>query len=202
MDNRSYPLRRSRRLNAQSGMSSFVKSLGHIAQAGNFSLRHYAAGDHYCMRCQARRFLRTKRRRINSQGNRARIQGGGSSCRLGLGLIQIDPQRGAAWRAAEIQDVARAAEDAGFEAAFCAEVNNDAIASAELMGLKGVARVQPAAEAAQELNVRRLFAGERWIRTIGSAPQQALCRARVERPGRDDPLRRHSDQAVKQSWIN
>jgi alkanesulfonate monooxygenase SsuD/methylene tetrahydromethanopterin reductase-like flavin-dependent oxidoreductase (luciferase family) len=37
--------------------------------------------------------------------------------------------------AAEIQDVARAAEDAGFEAAFCAEVNNDAIASAELMGL-------------------------------------------------------------------
>jgi len=54
---------------------------------------------------------------------------------LGLGLIQIDPQRGAGWRAREIQDVARAAEDAGFEAVFCAEVNNDAIASAELMGL-------------------------------------------------------------------
>jgi alkanesulfonate monooxygenase SsuD/methylene tetrahydromethanopterin reductase-like flavin-dependent oxidoreductase (luciferase family) len=54
---------------------------------------------------------------------------------LGLGLIQIDPQRAASWRAGEIQDVARAAEDAGFEAAFCAEVNNDAIASAELMGL-------------------------------------------------------------------
>jgi alkanesulfonate monooxygenase SsuD/methylene tetrahydromethanopterin reductase-like flavin-dependent oxidoreductase (luciferase family) len=45
--------------------------------------------------------------------------------RLGLGLIQIDPQRGAGWRAGEIQDVARATEDAGFEAAFCAEVNND-----------------------------------------------------------------------------
>lgn len=54
---------------------------------------------------------------------------------LGIGLIQIDPQRGAGWRASEIQDVARAAEDAGFAAAFCAEVNNDAIASAELMGL-------------------------------------------------------------------
>ena len=54
---------------------------------------------------------------------------------LGLGLVQIDPQRGASWRAGEIQDVARAAEDAGFEAAFCAEVNNDAIASAQLMGL-------------------------------------------------------------------
>jgi alkanesulfonate monooxygenase SsuD/methylene tetrahydromethanopterin reductase-like flavin-dependent oxidoreductase (luciferase family) len=54
---------------------------------------------------------------------------------LGLGLIQIDPQRGSSWRAGEIQDIARAAEDAGFEAVFCAEVNNDAIASAELMGL-------------------------------------------------------------------
>jgi alkanesulfonate monooxygenase SsuD/methylene tetrahydromethanopterin reductase-like flavin-dependent oxidoreductase (luciferase family) len=32
-------------------------------------------------------------------------------------------------------DIARAAEDAGFEAIFCAEVNNDAIASAQLMGL-------------------------------------------------------------------
>ena len=54
---------------------------------------------------------------------------------LGLGLIQIDPQRGSSWRAGEIQDIARAAEDAGFEAVFCAEVNNDAIASAQLMGL-------------------------------------------------------------------
>ncbi len=55
--------------------------------------------------------------------------------KLGLGLVQIDPQRGAGWRAAEIQDVARAAEDAGFEAVFCAEVNNDALATAQLMGV-------------------------------------------------------------------
>jgi alkanesulfonate monooxygenase SsuD/methylene tetrahydromethanopterin reductase-like flavin-dependent oxidoreductase (luciferase family) len=54
--------------------------------------------------------------------------------RLGLGLIQIDPQRGAGWRAGEIRDVAAAAEDAGFEAIFCAEVNNDAMAAAQLMG--------------------------------------------------------------------
>ena len=54
---------------------------------------------------------------------------------LGLGLIQIGPQHGAGWRVREIQDVARAAEGAGFEVVFCAEVNNDAIASAELMGL-------------------------------------------------------------------
>jgi hypothetical protein len=34
-----------------------------------------------------------------------------------------------------------------------------------------------------------LSAGGSWIRTLGSAPKQALCRARDERPGRDDPLR-------------
>jgi 5,10-methylenetetrahydromethanopterin reductase len=50
--------------------------------------------------------------------------------RLGLGLIP-----GTGWRAAEMQDVARAAEDAGFEAVFCAEVNIDVIAAAQLMGL-------------------------------------------------------------------
>jgi len=37
--------------------------------------------------------------------------------------------------------------------------------------------------------VRRLTAGGDWIRTLGSAPKQALCRARDERPGREDPLR-------------
>lgn len=49
--------------------------------------------------------------------------------RLGLALIP-----GTGWRAGEIQDIARAAEDAGFEAAFCAEVNIDSIATAQLMG--------------------------------------------------------------------
>ena len=50
--------------------------------------------------------------------------------RLGLGFIP-----GTGWRAGEVQDIARAAEGAGFEAAFCAEVNNDAVATALLMGL-------------------------------------------------------------------
>ena len=50
--------------------------------------------------------------------------------RLGLGLIP-----GTGWRAGEMQDVARAAEDAGFDGVFCAEVNNDAVATALLMGL-------------------------------------------------------------------
>ena len=48
---------------------------------------------------------------------------------MGLGIIP-----GTGWRADEIQDLARVAEDAGFEAVFCAEVNNDAIATAQLMG--------------------------------------------------------------------
>jgi alkanesulfonate monooxygenase SsuD/methylene tetrahydromethanopterin reductase-like flavin-dependent oxidoreductase (luciferase family) len=49
---------------------------------------------------------------------------------LGLGLIP-----GTGWRSNEIQDVARAAEDAGFDAVLCTEVNNDAIGTALLMGL-------------------------------------------------------------------
>ena len=54
--------------------------------------------------------------------------------RLGLGLVQIDPGTGGGWRAHEIRDVARAAENAGFEAVFCTEVNNDVLATALLMG--------------------------------------------------------------------
>ena len=64
-----------------------------------------------------------KATKIKLRGDRARIRGDVVPEALGLGLIQIDPQRGAGWRAREIQDIARAAEDAGFEAAFCAEVN-------------------------------------------------------------------------------
>ena len=49
--------------------------------------------------------------------------------RLGLGLIT-----GVGWRASEIMTVAREAEEAGFDAIFTAEVNNDALATAQLMG--------------------------------------------------------------------
>lgn len=41
---------------------------------------------------------------------------------------------GTGWRAREIEDVAREAEAAGFEAIFNAEVNNDGMATAQLMG--------------------------------------------------------------------
>jgi alkanesulfonate monooxygenase SsuD/methylene tetrahydromethanopterin reductase-like flavin-dependent oxidoreductase (luciferase family) len=49
--------------------------------------------------------------------------------RLALGIIP-----GVGWRAREIQAVAREAEDAGFDAVFAAEVNNDVMATAQLMG--------------------------------------------------------------------
>src|SRR5215831_9044045 len=49
--------------------------------------------------------------------------------RLALGIIP-----GTGWSAREIQTIAREAEDAGFDAIFTAEVNNDALATAQLMG--------------------------------------------------------------------
>src|SRR5205085_7581280 len=49
--------------------------------------------------------------------------------RLGLAVIP-----GVGWRASEVQAVAREAEAAGFDAIFAAEVNNDVLATAQLMG--------------------------------------------------------------------
>src|SRR5215218_31564 len=49
--------------------------------------------------------------------------------RLGLAVIP-----GAGWSAGEIRAVARAAEESGFDAIFAAEVNNDVMATALLMG--------------------------------------------------------------------
>jgi alkanesulfonate monooxygenase SsuD/methylene tetrahydromethanopterin reductase-like flavin-dependent oxidoreductase (luciferase family) len=49
--------------------------------------------------------------------------------RIGLGIIP-----GVGWRARDIQTIAREAEDAGFDGIFAAEVNNDVMATAQLMG--------------------------------------------------------------------
>jgi alkanesulfonate monooxygenase SsuD/methylene tetrahydromethanopterin reductase-like flavin-dependent oxidoreductase (luciferase family) len=49
--------------------------------------------------------------------------------RLGLGVIP-----GIGWSAQEIQTIAREAEDAGFDGIFAAEVNNDVMATVQLMG--------------------------------------------------------------------
>ena len=49
--------------------------------------------------------------------------------RLGLGVIP-----GVGWSAREVQMIARQAEAAGFDAIFAAEVNNDVMATAQLMG--------------------------------------------------------------------
>ena len=49
--------------------------------------------------------------------------------RLGLAVIP-----GVGWSAREVQTIAREAEEAGFDAIFAAEVNNDVMATAQLMG--------------------------------------------------------------------
>src|SRR5919107_513817 len=49
--------------------------------------------------------------------------------RLALAVIP-----GVGWRAAETQAIAREAETAGFDAIVAAEVNNDVMATAQLMG--------------------------------------------------------------------
>src|SRR2546425_7276722 len=49
--------------------------------------------------------------------------------RLAVGVIP-----GVGWSAKEIQTIAREAEEAGFDAIFAAEVNNDVMATAQLMG--------------------------------------------------------------------
>src|SRR5437870_10075991 len=49
--------------------------------------------------------------------------------RLALAVIP-----GAGWSASEVQTIAREAEEAGFDAIFAAEVNNDVMATVQLMG--------------------------------------------------------------------
>jgi alkanesulfonate monooxygenase SsuD/methylene tetrahydromethanopterin reductase-like flavin-dependent oxidoreductase (luciferase family) len=53
----------------------------------------------------------------------------GLAQRLALGVVP-----GAGWRAADIRTVARETEEAGYEALFATEVNNDVLAAAQLMG--------------------------------------------------------------------
>ena len=56
--------------------------------------------------------------------------------RLALAVIP-----GVGWRADEIRAIAREAEDAGFDAIVAAEVNNDVMATAQLMG-EATSRIQ------------------------------------------------------------
>ena len=72
-----------------------------------------------------------------------------SAERLGVTVIP-----GAGWRASDIRDVAKAAEEAGLEAIFTTEVNNDALATAQLMG-SATARIVLPADVARERLRRR-----------------------------------------------
>jgi alkanesulfonate monooxygenase SsuD/methylene tetrahydromethanopterin reductase-like flavin-dependent oxidoreductase (luciferase family) len=81
--------------------------------------------------------------------------------RVALGLIP-----GTGWRAAEIREVARAAEDAGFEAAFCTEVNNNALVTAQSMG-----------EATRRIKVGHL--GSKYL-FAASLSMREVCRFRTD----------------------
>ena len=83
--------------------------------------------------------------------------------RLGLAVIT-----GIGWRASEIQTIAREAEEAGFDAIFAAEVNNDVMATAQLMGAA----------------TRRIKVGT-WIANTLRAPFLRLRAGRVPHRGRD-----------------
>lgn len=75
--------------------------------------------------------------------------------RLGLGIIP-----GVGWRASEIGTIASAAQEAGFDAIFTTEVNNDSLATAQLMG-----------EATQQINVGT------WVASIHMRHSYACAKA-------------------------
>src|ERR1044071_386209 len=83
-----------------------------------------------CPRTAEREGIESYRQANANQSGDENRTGGGMSERLAIGIIP-----GTGWRASEIQDVARAAEDSGLEAIFCTELNNDSIATAQLMGV-------------------------------------------------------------------
>src|SRR5262245_27011251 len=66
---------------------------------------------------------------LDSSSGSSIEEGWAMADRLGLAVIP-----GTGWSAREIESVACEAEDAGFDAIFTTEVNNDALATAQVMG--------------------------------------------------------------------
>ena len=118
--------------------------------------------------------------------------------RLGLGIIP-----GAGWRAAEIRAVAGEAEEAGFDAIFTAEVNNDALATAQLMG--ETTRQIKVGTWIASIHMRHSYAcaqaasliadatGGRMILGLGGQPP-----ARQRRPRRRDAVACHGVTALRE----
>src|ERR1051326_394623 len=88
--------------------------------------------------------------------------------RLGLGVV---PVPAAGWSVADIQDVAREAEGAGFEAIFATAMNNDVMATAQLMGA-----------ATEQINVgtwvANIYLRHPYVCAQGAATISALTRGR------------------------
>jgi alkanesulfonate monooxygenase SsuD/methylene tetrahydromethanopterin reductase-like flavin-dependent oxidoreductase (luciferase family) len=124
--------------------------------------------------------------------------------RLGLGIIP-----GIGWRAAEIRTVAREAEDAGFDAIVTTEVNNDSLATAQLMGEStGQIRV---GTWVSSIHMRHAYAcakaasliadatGGRMILGLGVSHQPVNAALNVEMASATAALRRYAIEVA--SWL-
>src|SRR5271155_1292661 len=124
--------------------------------------------------------------------------------RLGLGVIP-----GAGWRASEIRTVAREAEDAGFDAIVTTEVNNNSLATAQLMG-ETTRRIKVGTWISS-IHMRHSYAcakaasliadatGGRMILGLGVSHQPVNAALGVEMPSPTEALRRYTTEVA--SWL-
>jgi alkanesulfonate monooxygenase SsuD/methylene tetrahydromethanopterin reductase-like flavin-dependent oxidoreductase (luciferase family) len=124
--------------------------------------------------------------------------------KLALGIIS-----GTGWRASEIADIARAAEDAGFAAIFCTEVNNDSIATALVMGLATRCIIVGTWVAdiylrlpylcAKEAIIAADATGGRFILGLGVSHQPVNRALGIEMPDPKDALRKYTVEVA--NWL-
>ena len=124
--------------------------------------------------------------------------------RLGLAVIP-----GTGWSVREIETVAREAEDAGFDTIFTTEVNNDAMATAQVMGIATrrilvgtwIANVylRHPYVCAQAASLIADATGGRFILGLGVSHQPVNKRLKIDMPRPLDTLRRYVIEV--RSWL-
>jgi alkanesulfonate monooxygenase SsuD/methylene tetrahydromethanopterin reductase-like flavin-dependent oxidoreductase (luciferase family) len=126
------------------------------------------------------------------------------AARLGLGIMP-----GTGWSARDIQRIAREAEGAGFDAVFTTEVNNDALATAQLLGA-ATQRIQVGTWVAN-IYLRHPYVcaqgaaliadatGGRFILGLGVSHQPVNRALAIEMPQPSIALRRYVSEV--QSWL-
>ena len=124
--------------------------------------------------------------------------------RIALGIIP-----GVGWRASEIRSVAQEAEAAGFEAIFSAEVNNDVLATAQLMG-EATTRIKVGSWIAN-IYLRQSYlcakgaaliadaTGGRMILGLGVSHQPVNRALGIDMPSPNDALRDYTSKVA--SWL-